>query len=159
MRIPVNRRPERSKTGHRGPIRLATPALDILRAWNACAVASDPKVFPSQAKGRGVSTAVDNTWKVVRARAGLVVFRLQDLRHNAASVAVNEGVSRYVAGKLLGHRNASTTERYAHVATRAQCCRGQGLIVESWRIGAVARAARRTNHPNVCDNTSRGGRG
>jgi hypothetical protein len=41
---------------------------------------------------------------------------MHDLRHNAASVAVNEGVSLYVAGKLLGHRNSSTTERYAHVA-------------------------------------------
>jgi integrase len=108
---------ERSKTGHRDPIRLASPALDILREWMRSADATNPKVFPSQIRCRGTSTAVDTTWKVVRARAELSDFRLHDLRHNAASVAVNEGVSLYVAGKLLGHRNASTTERYAHVAT------------------------------------------
>ena len=107
---------ERSKTGHRDPIRLATPAFEILRTRRETVGTENPKVFPSQIMGRGISTAVDNTWKVVRARAELVDFRLHDLRHNAASVAVNEGVSLYVAGKLLGHRNASTTERYAHVA-------------------------------------------
>jgi integrase len=107
---------ERSKTGHRDPIRLATPALEILRKRREAVGVENPKVFPSQISGRGISTAVDNSWKVVRARAKLVDFRLHDLRHNAASVAVNEGVSLYLAGKLLGHRNASTTERYAHVA-------------------------------------------
>lgn len=107
---------ERSKTGHRDPIRLATPAFDVLRKRRETVGTENPKVFPSQIKGRGISTAVDNTWKVVRGRAELIDFRLHDLRHNAASVAVNEGVSLYVAGKLLGHRNAATTERYAHVA-------------------------------------------
>jgi integrase len=127
---------ERSKTGHRDPIRLATPALDILRAWRARAVTSDPKVFPSQTKGRGVSTAVDNTWKVVRVRASLLDFRLHDLRHNAASVAVNEGVSLYVAGKLLGHRNASTTERYAHVATDPVHKAAEAVAARILAIGA-----------------------
>jgi integrase len=106
---------ERSKTGQRDPIRLAMPALNILLKWREKAGLDNPCVFPSQ-NGRGVTTAADNSWKVVRARAKLENFRLHDLRHNAASVAVNEGVSLYVAGKLLGHRNASTTERYAHVA-------------------------------------------
>lgn len=106
---------ERSKTGQRDPIRLAAPAVEILRQRMEKIGTSDPKVFPSQIKNRGKSTAVDNTWKVVRARARLEDFRMHDLRHNAASVSVNEGVSLYLTGKLLGHRNASTTERYAHV--------------------------------------------
>jgi hypothetical protein len=75
----------------------------------------DLRVFPAHYGGK--ATAVDVTWKKVRARAHLIDFRLHDLRHNAASVAVNEGVSLYVAGKLLGHKNAVTTERYAHVAS------------------------------------------
>lgn len=107
---------ERSKTGHRDPIRLAAPALEILRKRRETIGEKNPRVFPSQLRGRGFATAVDNTWKVVRARAKLVDFRMHDLRHNAASVAVNAGVSLYLAGKLLGHRNAATTERYAHVA-------------------------------------------
>jgi integrase len=106
---------ERSKTGQRDPIRLAAPALEILKARYAEMGDKDLRVFPAHYGGK--ATAVDVTWKKVRARAHLIDFRLHDLRHNAASVAVNEGVSLYVAGKLLGHKNAVTTERYAHVAS------------------------------------------
>ncbi len=43
-------------------------------------------------------------------------MRLHDLRHSFASVAVAGGSSLYLVGKVLGHEQASTTERYAHLA-------------------------------------------
>src|ERR1700756_2801330 len=52
-----------------------------------------------------------------RARAGLQDVRLHDLRHSFASFLVNEGVSLYVVQALLGHANARTTQRYAHLAS------------------------------------------
>jgi integrase len=46
----------------------------------------------------------------------LADLRLHDLRHSFASFLVNEGVSLYVVQALLGHANARTTQRYAHLA-------------------------------------------
>lgn len=41
--------------------------------------------------------------------------RVHDLRHNFASHLASNGVSLQVVGKLLGHTQASTTMRYAHL--------------------------------------------
>ena len=48
--------------------------------------------------------------------AGLEDVRLHDLRHSFASVAASGGLSLPMIGKLLGHTQAATTERYAHLA-------------------------------------------
>ncbi|MBI1777671.1 MAG: tyrosine-type recombinase/integrase [Proteobacteria bacterium] len=40
---------------------------------------------------------------------------VQDLRHTAASIGVPIGANLPVVGRLLGHSQASTTNRYAHV--------------------------------------------
>ena len=62
-------------------------------------------------------------WKKMRDAAGIVAdARLHDLRHAHASHAVMSGESLHVAGRLLGHRRASTTNRYVHLddATQSQ---------------------------------------
>ncbi|MXX11134.1 MAG: tyrosine-type recombinase/integrase [Nitrospira sp. SB0677_bin_15] len=41
--------------------------------------------------------------------------RLHDLRHAHASHAVMSSESLHIAGCLLGHRRASTTNRYVHL--------------------------------------------
>ena len=43
------------------------------------------------------------------------VTRLHDLRHSFASFAISDGASLYFVGKQLGHSQARTTERYAHL--------------------------------------------
>jgi integrase len=46
-------------------------------------------------------------------------LRIHDLRHNFASHLASNGVSLQVVGKLLGHTQASTTMRYAHLQDEA----------------------------------------
>lgn len=49
---------------------------------------------------------------------GLGHARLHDLRHSAASEMINAGVGLYTVGKVLGHRSAVSTQRYAHLAAQ-----------------------------------------
>ena len=55
-------------------------------------------------------------WALVSKRAGLDGLRLHDLRHSFASVGAGSGLGLPIIGKLLGHSNSKTTERYAHLA-------------------------------------------
>ncbi len=63
--------------------------------------------------------SVDYLWDRVREKAELKAFRLHDLRHSAASFMLEAGVSLPEIGAVLGHRNASTTARYAHLTGSA----------------------------------------
>ena len=54
-------------------------------------------------------------WEAVAKRAGLDGVRLHDLRHTYASFGVGGGLGLPIIGKLLGHTQASTTQRYAHL--------------------------------------------
>ncbi len=55
-------------------------------------------------------------WRRIRRRAGLEDMRLHDLRHSFASVGAAGGLSLPMIGRLLGHTQAATTQRYAHLA-------------------------------------------
>jgi len=52
----------------------------------------------------------------LRDLAGLPDVRLHDLRHSFASVAAGAGLGLPIIGKLLGHTQAATTAKYAHLA-------------------------------------------
>jgi len=116
-----------SKTGAR-PLRLEEPASDLLRSLPR----RSEWVFPSRRTGghivdvrkvlgRAIAKANEGDGdagakKGAGERVSLRPFRVHDLRHTKASVAVGMGFSLPVTGALLGHARASTTERYAHLA-------------------------------------------
>jgi integrase len=54
-------------------------------------------------------------WDAVTKRAGLVGVRLHDLRHTYASFGAGGGLGLPIIGRLLGHAQAATTARYAHL--------------------------------------------
>jgi site-specific recombinase XerD len=51
----------------------------------------------------------------VRAKAKLGDARIHDLRHTFASLLVSGGMTLPMVGWLLGHTQAQTTLRYAHL--------------------------------------------
>jgi len=55
-------------------------------------------------------------WVRLCRQAKLEGVRLHDLRHTYASMGATLGLSLPILGKLLGHQQAATTQRYAHLA-------------------------------------------
>ena len=60
---------------------------------------------------------LNGPWRRVRKQAGIEDVRLHDLRHTFASFGASAGLSLPVIGSLLGHTQAATTQRYAHLAS------------------------------------------
>lgn len=60
-------------------------------------------------------SAIEWFWRMLRVEAGIEDVRLHDLRHNYASLAARSFETLPMIGSLLGHKNYSTTARYAHL--------------------------------------------
>ena len=78
-------------------------------------VPGNPYVIVGEIKGQH-ATDLQRPWQRIRAEAGLDDVRIHDLRHTFASFAVSNGESLPIIGKLLGHTQAQTTMRYAHLS-------------------------------------------
>ena len=100
-----------SKTGSK-IVPLGAPALAVLNGMPR--KKGSPWVFPA-ARGKGHHVGMPGVWRKLRAAARLKDVRMHDLRHGFASVAVADGGSLYLVGKVLGHTQAATTQRYAHL--------------------------------------------
>ena len=101
-----------SKTREKA-VYLSEPAADLLRSVPR--FHANEFVFPGQRTGKATS-AINRVWSRVRKRADLADVRLHDLRHTFASVGAGASIGLPLIGKLLGHTQASTTARYAHLA-------------------------------------------
>jgi integrase len=73
-------------------------------------------LFPGDRPGEHLA-AIWYCWARVRERAELSTdARIYDLRHTFASVGAGGGLSLPIIGRLLGHTQPGTTQRYAHLA-------------------------------------------
>jgi integrase len=100
-----------SKTGQK-LIALSGAALELVEALPR--IGNGEYVFPA-VSGSGFYQGTPKVWRRIRSKAGLSNVRMHDLRHSFASVAASGGVSLQMIGTLLGHRDAATTLRYAHL--------------------------------------------
>jgi integrase len=103
-----------SKTNEPRTIHLSEAALEVLRTVPRVGTYIIAGALPDESF-RNLTRA----WDVARRFAGLQDVRLHDLRHSFASLAAARGVSLQMIGKLLGHKVAATTQRYAHLARDA----------------------------------------
>jgi integrase len=101
-----------SKTGSK-TIPLSGPARRILE--NLPSIEGNPYVLPGHRHGQHL-VALGHIWNRIRAAAEISDVRLHDLRHSYASVGAASGLGLPIIGALLGHTQASTTQRYAHLA-------------------------------------------
>jgi integrase len=121
-----------SKTGAK-VVPLSAPACQLLAGLDR--IEGNPYVFPGYRKDRPL-VGLGHVWERIRENAELKDVRLHDLRHSYASVGAAGGVSLRVIGALLGHRQPSTTHRYAHLSddpVRAAADRIAGSIDSAMR--------------------------
>lgn len=141
-------------TGNRAGAHL----IGIQRPWQRIRSAATVKEW--RAGGRQVGAIVDQLAKRLHrdptleecrravAAAGLALpppglsnLRIHDLRHAFASVAAGAGLGLPVIGKLLGHTQAVTTQRYAHLAAdplKAAAASIAGKIAGAMSDGKIA---------------------
>ncbi len=102
-----------SKTGRKTVV-LSAPAVEILKDLPRVGI----YVIAGESAGlddEKPRADLKRPWAQITKRAALPGLRIHDLRHSFASVGAWSGLGLPVIGKLLGHSDAKTTQRYAHV--------------------------------------------
>lgn len=92
---------------------LSTAAIDLLSRMRV--TSTGELLFPGRAQGQPLRD-LKRFWQQICAAAGLTDYRIHDNRHTHASHLVSSGLSLAIVGRLLGHTNPTTTQRYAHLA-------------------------------------------
>ncbi|MCV6823165.1 MULTISPECIES: site-specific integrase [Halocynthiibacter] len=101
-----------SKTGRRR-IPLPREAYDILA--DLPRMEGNPYVILGESETSHLIN-LQKPWRRIRKLAGIEDVRIHDLRHTYASVAMQDGIDPFTLKEILGHKNLTTTLRYAHLA-------------------------------------------
>ncbi|MFK8253126.1 tyrosine-type recombinase/integrase [Ancylobacter terrae] len=99
-----------SKTGAKAIV-LAAPALEVLATVPV--IEGCPYVVAGDKLDRPRSD-LKRPWELVTRAAELEGVRLHDLRHTYASHGAAVGMGLTIVGRLLGHADVKTTNRYSH---------------------------------------------
>ncbi len=101
-----------SKSGKARFVPLSQGALDLIAELPRY---KDCKYLIPNQKTMKPWTSVFMSWDTARKQARLNDVRIHDLRHSSASFMAAAGIDLYTIGKVLGHANYKTTQRYAHL--------------------------------------------
>jgi integrase len=110
-----------SKSGRKTVI-LNAPALAVLNTLERVGSYVVPGDDPEQPRHD-----LKRPWDAVTKRAGLVGVRLHDLRHTYASFGAGGGLGLPIIGRLLGHAQAATTARHAHLDNDPLRCASEAI--------------------------------
>jgi integrase len=102
----------KQKSEHRVP--LSPSARQLLADMQRYRKPEGTLVFPGRLPGQPLRD-IHKTWAACCATAGIEGVRIHDLRHSYASILASAGLSLPIIGALLGHTQAATTHRYAHL--------------------------------------------
>ena len=94
---------------------LSAAAVALLKRIAADGSTSDSLVFPGRSTEKPL-VDLRQFWNAALSAADIEDYRIYDNRHTHASHLVSSGMSLAVVGRLLGHTNPMTTQRYAHLA-------------------------------------------
>lgn len=97
---------------HRLPI--SDEAAGVVRQRQLLVPKGCPFLFPGDTPGQPVQE-IRRFWDQIQKKVGIPEVRIHDLRHTFASLLVSGGASLEMIGKLLGHSQMQTTQRYAHL--------------------------------------------
>jgi integrase len=100
-----------SKTG-RKPVYLSAAAQTVLSSLPR--VSGNPHIIAGEG-AEAPRADLKRPWEAIKRAAGLDGVRLHDLRHSFASIGAGASMGLPIIGKLLGHSQAATTHRYAHL--------------------------------------------
>lgn len=88
----------------------AMAVINSLPRWEGC-----EWLIPNPVT-RKPYNSIKRAWDTARVAAGMPELRLHDLRHSFCSAAVAAGVDLYTVGKIAGHKDYKSTQRYSHLA-------------------------------------------
>ncbi len=94
---------------------LAKAAVALLKKIHDAQTNGSAFAFPGRSKDKPI-VDLKKFWKSLIADADIQDYRIHDNRHTHASQLVSSGMSLAIVGRLLGHTNPLTTQRYAHIA-------------------------------------------
>jgi integrase len=100
-----------SKTGKR-PLYLSAAVQAVLASVPK--IKGNPHIIAGEREGAPRSD-LNKPWRAVTKAANLKGLRIHDLRHSFASFGAGASLGLPIIGKLLGHSQAATTHRYAHL--------------------------------------------
>lgn len=128
--------------GGRLTVSLADAAVSLLSELKADA-GDHAYVIPGAIKGKPLVN-LQKPWRALRGMAGLDDVRIHDLRHTFASIGAGMGMSLHMLGRLLGHTQAATTSRYAHLAQDPVRTAADAIGAELMRMTEPKTARRQT---------------